>query len=1228
MDVKRPVTIDLSENAVVVLKKRYLKKNEKGEPVEEPIDMFRRVADNIAEGEFRFKEGEEARALYEESRERFLQIMLSRKFMPNSPTLMNAGRELQQLSACFVLPVEDDLASIYDTLKHQALVHKSGGGCVASDAHVHTTFCGVERIETFYECVRDLGAPEVSRENHEVMDVERFGIRTLALDASTGRFEPKRITHLWRWHVPEDQQYTVRCTDGSEATTSAWHPFMVFTPDGIVERRADHLRPGDILITPNSSARDSWPFCDYPKVHGFTVDEELAWLVGYFLGDGGLAIARNRSTGYEALRLRFFDGRHDAIRFAAEILAKHGIGVTPHQDRRGLWTLTTTDSGFVPAFARLAGVEAGPKTDLTLPEWVGKSPLPVIGAFLSGLIDSDCEVSVDRRRVVLSTASPRLAHRLVSLLSVLGLDPSTQHKRPNGRAKSTEYRVKLAAAKKGRALADLVTPWVHDSFRRERLEALRADVGHGTHARIPLPFEALADLLVAAGVEVNRTAIHRTSVDVAGERFCLHQCKRGMGIGEDKLRRLAGALRKVLPPGYSDRLEQLEQLAEGWTVVASVEPAEEASAFYDFTVEGSNNYLAGGGPGKMMVIHNTGFSFSRLRPKGDIVRSTMGISSGPVSFMSVFDHSTEHIRQGGFRRGANMGILACWHPDIEEFITCKRDNDQINNFNISVAITDAFMEAVDKDTDFDLVNPRNLSAARTVRARDLFAKIVEGAWLNGEPGVVFIDKINADNPTPHFEIESTNPCSEAHLPPYDSCNLGSVNVERFVAEDGAGSGRGVDWPSLGETVRTAVRFLDNVIEMNDYPLPEIEEMSKGNRRIGLGLMGFADALLRLGIPYDSPRGVAFAEELMHFIDEKAWEASRELAAERGVFPHYEGSRHEARGDRVRNATVTTIAPTGTISIIAGCSGSIEPLFALAFMRRQADMELPDVNPEFVKLAKERGFYSDELMRKVAASGGVRDIPEVPEDVRRVWVTSHDITPEWHVRMQAAFQKYTSMGISKTINLPSEATVKDVEDAYRLAYSLNCKGIAVYRDGSRDAQVLSTGKTGANDGAEGAPAQCPPTLAEARDGRPRTLGGVTKKLTTGHGPLYVTFNDDEFGPRECFVILGKPGGTAAAFSDALGRMISLAEKHGATPQEIVHQLAGIQDGHPAGVGPNAVLSVPDGVAKAMAEHYLSAEASSESQLSLPIVGACPECGGSLVAESGCSVCHACGFSRCS
>ena len=725
----------------------------------------------------------------------------------------------------------------------------------------------------------------------------------------------------------------------------------------------------------------------------------------------------------------------------------------------------------------------------------------------------------------------------------------------------------------------------------------------------------------------------RVASNIAEGEFRFKEGEEAQRLYEESRERFLQIMlsRRFMPnsPTLMNAGRELQQLSACFVL-----PVEDSiDGIYDTLKHQAVIHKSGGG---------TGFGFSRLRPKNDLVKSRWASRAGPVSFMAIYDASTDKIKQGGTRRGANMGILRVDHPDIEEFIDCKRDNDQINNFNISVAVTDEFMVAVEGDTDFELKNPRDGEVIKTVRARDLFRKIVEGAWLNGEPGVVFIDKINDDNPTPQFPIESTNPCSEAHLPPYDSCNLGSINLERFYREDTGD----VDWDDLRETVHTAIRFLDNVIEQNNYPLYEIDEMSRGNRRIGLGVMGFADLLIKLGITYDSEEGLAFAERMMKFVDDEAWEESRALAEERGVMPNYEGSRHEARGDRVRNATVTTIAPTGTISMIAGCSGGIEPLFAVAFMRRQADMEMPDVNPEFVKLAKERGFYSEELMKKVAEHGSVRDVEEVPDDVRSVWVTSHDIT--FGVARQDA-GRLPEVHLDGHLQDHQSAQRGDARGrGRRLPPGLRpgCKGIAVYRDGSRDAQVLSTGKTGgekptmtpASPEAPTAPPVTPPagaeaqrqtfsSLAEARNGRPRTLTGVTKKIRTGHGSMYVTMNDDEFGPRECFVILGKPGGTAAAFSDALGRMITMALTHGADPAEVVHQLRGIQDGHPAGVGPNAVLSVPDGVARAMSEHYLIEDSLPDTR-ELPIIGACPDCGSGLTRQEGCVVCHSCGYSKCS
>lgn len=633
----------------------------------------------------------------------------------------------------------------------------------------------------------------------------------------------------------------------------------------------------------------------------------------------------------------------------------------------------------------------------------------------------------------------------------------------------------------------------------------------------------------------------------------------------------------------------------------------------------------------------TGFSFSRLRPKNDIVRSTNGVASGPVSFMRVFDTATETIKQGGTRRGANMGILRVDHPDILEFITAKEQEGVLSNFNISVGLTEEFMQAVLEDKEFATRNPRNGQECVRYRARDVFDLIVRLAWKNGEPGIVFLDRIDRDNPTPKLgHIESTNPCGEQPLLPYESCNLGSINL-RLMVKDGT-----VDWEEIRRITHVAVRFLDDVIDMNRYPLPEIERMTKGNRKIGLGVMGWADMLMQLGIPYDSEEAVDLARTLMGFIDEEATRASEDLARERGVFPNFEGSVWEARGRRVRNATLTTIAPTGTISIIAGASSGIEPLFALVFVRNVLDnTELPEAHPYFEQVMRERGLYSEELMREVAKKGSLRHIPDIPDDIKRVFVTAHDVSPEWHIRMQAAFQKHTDNAVSKTVNFPHSATPEDVEKVYLLAYELGCKGVTIYRDGSRQDQVLKIGQAkqkGIPQGKNGKPGVCPvcgSTTYPPRGSRESVLRGETREKITGCGSLYVTINEDEYGPREVFANMGKAGGCASASTEAMGRLISMCFRYGVPPEKIVKQLKGIRCHVPHGLGPNQVLSCPDAIAKALADKYLAAgdaglrEAEVE-QLEMPIAyaqGACPECGGAIEHEGGCVVCRSCGYSKC-
>ena len=681
----------------------------------------------------------------------------------------------------------------------------------------------------------------------------------------------------------------------------------------------------------------------------------------------------------------------------------------------------------------------------------------------------------------------------------------------------------------------------------------------------------------------------------------------------------------------------------------------------------------------------TGFSFSRLRPKASMVASTAGTASGPVSFMRVFNAATETIKQGGTRRGANMGILRVDHPDIRDFIICKQDMVSITNFNISVTVTDKFMRAVETGGMYDLIAPSSGKVVGHENALDIFDLIADNAWHNGDPGMLFIDEVNRHEKTPHVGlVEATNPCGEQPLLPYESCNLGSINLNNMLTYDNQ-----IDWDHLRQSVKRGVRFLDNIIDMNKYPLQQIHDMTHANRRIGLGVMGWADMLFALRIPYDSEQALELGRNIMQFLHSEARAMSDELAIERGEFPNCPGSvfKHPTR-----NSTVTTIAPTGTISMIAETSGGIEPNFALCYVKRVMDDDrLLYINPRFEEAAKAGGWYSPELMEKIANHASLEDLTEIPEKERRVFQTAHDITPEAHIKMQAAFQQWTDNAVSKTINFPNSATHQDVKNAYIMAWKMKCKGITIYRDGSREVQVMNTGSSLSTASSEikeienkveaetsvktavlrpsdnsiiastsRIPQDIPPPIAHPKPHtkprhRPSVTYGYTEQIQTGEGTLYLTINEDNLGLCEVFCSIGKQGGAAAAQSEAIGRLISLALRSNVDPPQIVKQLKGIMGPNPVWHEGDLIRSIPDAIGRGL-ERYLQNKSNPQAELQLTISDtspsdpecdpdpdvnrpslefaygvrikeSCPDCGEPVVFEEGCLICRSCGFSKC-
>lgn len=750
--------------------------------------------------------------------------------------------------------------------------------------------------------------------------------------------------------------------------------------------------------------------------------------------------------------------------------------------------------------------------------------------------------------------------------------------------------------------------------------------------------------------------LSKNALTVLERRYLI---KNGEGVVietvEELFRRVAGAIAvsdrrydenadcEALADSFYRMMTNLEFLPNSPTLMNAGRPLGQLSACFvlpvEDTMEGIFETIK-----QAALIHKsgggTGFSFSRLRPCGSAVNSTGGVASGPISFMKVFNMATEAVKQGGTRRGANMGILRVDHPDIMEFIHCKTNNKEITNFNISVGLTEKFMNAVEAGKDYELVDPHGGRVTGTLNAREVFECIVDAAWHNGEPGIIFLDRLNRDNVVPKAgEIESTNPCGEQPLLPYESCNLGSINLTKMLREE-----NGVysfDWDKLKATAKKAVHFLDNVIDANKYPLKEIDFMTKQTRKVGLGVMGWADALLRLKIPYNSEQAVRLAETVMRAVTEAGREESRELAKVRGTFPLFQESTLDQELPQ-RNATVTTIAPTGTLSLLASCSSGVEPIFGYVYIRNIMDgTEMIEVNPILREVLEERGLYSDELMKKIAKQGSLEGIEEIPEEIRRVFVSAHEVSPEFHIRMQAAFQRHTDNAVSKTVNFCNSATREEVAEVYKLAFRLGCKGVTIYRDGSRSEQVLNIGKV-KKDGQEESPAEGGQAVIKPRS-RPDMTTGITERVKIGCGNLYITVNYDDKGICEIFTNTGKAGGCPSQ-SEATARLASIALRSGIDVRSIIDQLKGIRCPSTIRQSGMKCTSCPDAIAKAIervyqqqvrlghwAEPELSAaEGPAASQAETVVPGRmrfCPECGAKLEHEGGCVICRNCGYSKC-
>ena len=1163
----------LSANAIKVLEKRYLGKDSEGRVTETPETMFRRVANAIAGVNANPSERE---FLAEE----YYRFISSLDFLPNSPTLMNAGRPLGQLSACFVLPVGDSMPEIFDTVKATALIHQTGGG----------TGFSFSRLRQKGAIVRSTGG----QASGPVSFMTVFNASTGAvsqggcLHPSTLVFTDRGVLRLdelvdaggpeWQtisesvmtdmgWNAAYEghvhgvsETLEARFSNGSRLVGTPEHKVLISENGQTLWKEFRSLAKGDLVLLslgalpfpkdpanllPLSSLKH-----DFPAV----LDESLAFWLGYLYGDGFVSKTGGKKVGWTVADTAP-ELKTELVRLSECLF---GLHVSSQKKPNDASETFVVHSKGLHEWLKTNGFDKGRSHEIELPTAIRRSPLPVVAAFIRGYFEADGSLN-DGHPIVTSTSRGFL-ETIQTLLLGAGVYSVLRQKSPasNRFGNQPVFTLEIRTADSLQTFNRIV------GWKRGILSGrINGDAVNERHGIVPVSPQTFLSTLETVRERFGQ-GVHR-ALYRAVSHFLYPPSPGFRGVTRGSLNRIFKAFGPILKD--TELENAYENQRNMWHVeVLDIVPAGQ-NLTLDLSVQDRHAYVANG-----IVTHNT-------------------------------------------RRGANMGILRVDHPDVLEFVDCKLDQTQITNFNISVAITDAFMAAVKEDREYDLVAPHNGEVVATLPARTVFDRIAKNAWANGEPGLFFIDTANRYNPTPsRWSYEATNPCGEQVLGPYESCNLGSINLERHVTVDARGE-TVVDWEKLARSVYLGVRFLDNVVDANRFPIRELSEINQGARRIGLGIMGFARLLMLLGVAYDSEEGLETAEKVMAFIREEAEKTSLDLAKVHGPYPYFEGI-----GSPRRNSHLLTIAPTGTISMIADTSSGCEPEFSIIWYKNVMDgTHLPYTLEMFERVARKEGFWSDDLPARIVENhGSCRGLSDVPEKWQKVFATAHDIAPEWHVRMQAAFQKSIDAAVSKTINMPETATVSDVENAYMLAYSLGCKGITVYRDGSRSNQVLNLGNQ--KKGAGTAPGW----------GQRRSPGdvsrGVRVKISGKSGKSYVhLYFDEEKRPIEIFVT---PAADHRERESAIlfGRLGSLALQFGAPVEEVVGQF--IKSHEEAG----KLGSDPYAIAKAIGTILSKEGLTGEHGMVIEV--ACPSCGGQVAFLEGCLKCMgskktggSCGWSQC-